>query len=71
MKKLFMILMASFALAACGGGTNTNEADRGDNMETAEPSVAPESDFNESNSDTTNTYMGDTTATEPQGTPAP
>jgi uncharacterized protein YcfL len=64
MKKLLMVLIASFALVSCGG-SNRSEAERDaeDNTETTEPSVSDET------TDTTTTTMGDTTATAPQSNP--
>jgi hypothetical protein len=72
MKKLLMILMASFALAACGDGSNRSEAnqDAEENTETTEPSVTDETNESGTMNDTTTTTMGDTTATSPQATPS-
>jgi uncharacterized lipoprotein len=46
MKKLFVILFASMALAACGDGSNRSEANRedADTYDNTTPSVAPETD---------------------------
>lgn len=76
MKKILMILLASFALASCGDGSKNSEANREDGYENTEPSVTDDNattdDMNQgTTSDTTNTTMGDTTATAPQATPAP
>jgi hypothetical protein len=63
MKKLFVILLASMALAACGDGSNRSEANRDDvdTYDNTTPSVAPETDLQR---DTTGSdYMrSDTTA---------
>lgn len=77
MKKILMILLASFALASCGDGSKNSEANREqDGYENTEPSVTDDNattdDMNDGvTTDTTNTTMGDTTATAPQITPAP
>jgi uncharacterized protein YcfL len=72
MKKFLMILLASFALAACGDGARNSEANRDEDAnETTEPGVGASGDNEDMNtSDTTNTTAGDTTATAPQATPA-
>jgi|GEM_PF-4982315 hypothetical protein len=61
MKKLFVILLASMSLAACGDGSRNSEANRQDeeNYENTTPSVSPDME-----SDTTSTdYMDrDTTS---------
>lgn len=60
-----MILLASMALAACGGGNNS-EANRTEDMDgTEQQSVSPESG---TQYDTTNTMSTDTTGTMGTGT---
>ena len=73
-----MILLASAALVACGDG-RSDQSDANDQMETAEPSVAPETDMDDEgmmSTDTTTTSGAGTTdagsgidTTSTQGTP--
>lgn len=66
MKKLFMILLASMALAACGDGSNRSEANREEteNYDNTTPSVTPESETEMRHDTTSMDHMeADTTAT--------
>ena len=62
MKKLFVILLASMTLAACGDGSSSSEANRDEteNYDNTTPSVSPDLESDTTSSD----YMqSDTTAT--------
>lgn len=69
MKKLFMILFASAALAACGGGSNQSEASReqDENYETTSPNVSSDEDLRNESSPDTMMIENDTTSTSRQG----
>jgi len=75
MKKLFLILLTSMALAACGDGSNRSEANRDetDNMETNEPAVGVDDDANDMQDTTSTNMQTDTTSTGAgaRTTPAP
>ena len=74
MKKLFLILLTSMALAACGDG-NRSEANRDDddNVETNEPAVGVDDDANDMQDTTSTNMQTDTTSTGAgaRTTPAP
>lgn len=74
MKKLLMIMLASFALTACGDGTNRSEAnqDAEENYDNTTPSAPADEDVRnegDMSADTLNTNMGDTTSTSTQTAP--
>jgi hypothetical protein len=73
MKKLFLVMATSFALAACGGDSTRSEANREDdeNYETDEPAVSDDEDEMDDNTTTdTSTVLRDTAATRPGNTPS-
>lgn len=72
MKKLFVILLASMTLVACGDGTSSSEANRDEteNYDNTTPSVSPDmesdttsSDYMQSDTTSTGTDMGTGTGT--------
>ena len=64
MKKLMLILLASFSLAACGDGSKRTEANRDESeYSNTEPSFETEDNDAQTQSDTTR-VMDDTTTME-------
>jgi hypothetical protein len=67
MKKVFLILLTSVAMAACGDGSNRSEANReeSENYDNTTPSVTPDDRMQ---TDTTSIYDTDTTGVRGSGT---
>ena len=73
MKKIFLILLTSMALAACGDGNREANRDDMDNVETNEPAVGADDDAIDMQDTTSTNMQTDTTSTGAgaRTTPAP